>query len=106
MFVESNDLFYSPGSEGIALFDTSGKPVGSDPTDQVKLWDAGTEVNEAPGAGPNQAPRQAAPGTGPAENGVVHVVNDGLAYPAVAEVLHVTVSGESLTACSQEAGAV
>ena len=30
----------------------------------VALWDAGTEKNEVPGVGPNQAPRQAAPNTG------------------------------------------
>jgi hypothetical protein len=36
------------------------------------MLDAGTEVNEGLGAGPNQAPRQAAPNSGSDENGVVH----------------------------------
>src|SRR5262249_1030302 len=70
MFAQSNDLFYAPKEEGIALFDASGKPVAGDITSQILLWDAGTEVNEEPGLGPNQAPLQPAPNTGPAEHGV------------------------------------
>ena len=67
MFVQSNDLFYAPREEGIALFDASGNPVAGDITSQIMLWDAGTEVNEEPGLGPNQAPLQPAPHTGPRE---------------------------------------
>src|SRR5262245_24692281 len=48
MFAQSNDLFYAPREEGIALFDASGKPVAGDITSQILLWDAGTEVNEEP----------------------------------------------------------
>jgi hypothetical protein len=33
----------------------------------LSLWDVGPEMNEAPGVGPNQAPRQTAPNTGPAD---------------------------------------
>jgi hypothetical protein len=95
MFVQSNDLFYAPREEGIALFDASGKPVAGDVTSQILLWDAGTEVNEEPGLGPNQAALQAAPNTGPAEHGVVRPigeVKDGFHYPSVAEVLRVTIT--------------
>jgi hypothetical protein len=60
MFAQSNDLFYAPREQGIALFDASGKPVAGDITSQILLWDAGTEVNEEPGLGPNQAPLQPA----------------------------------------------
>ncbi len=74
MFGQSNDLFYAPREAGIALFDASGKPVAGEITSQILLWDAGTEVNEEPGLGPNQAPRQPAPNTGPAENGVVRPI--------------------------------
>lgn len=56
------------------------------------LWDAGTEVNEEPGVGPNQAPRQPAPNTGPSEHGVVRPVRDGYTYPATAEVIRVTIT--------------
>jgi hypothetical protein len=95
MFGQSNDLFYAPKEEGIALFDASGKPVAGDITSQILLWDAGTEVNEEPGLGPNQAPLQPAPNTGPAEHGVVRPINevkDGFHYPTVAEVLRVTIT--------------
>jgi hypothetical protein len=95
MFVQSNDLFYAPREEGIALFDASGKPIGGDVTSQILLWDAGTEVNEEPGLGPNQAPLQPGPNTGPAEHGVVRPiteVKDGFHYPNVPEVLRVTIT--------------
>ena len=95
MFAQSNDLFYAPREEGIALFDASGKPIRGDVTSQILLWDAGTEVNEEPGLGPNQAPLQAAPNTGPAEHGVVRPiteVKDGFHYPTVPEVLRVTIT--------------
>lgn len=89
MFVESNDLFYSPDPRGIELFDSAGRPIAGDATSEVKLWDAGTEVNEAPGTGQHQAPRQAGPNTGVAESGVVRPVSVGFAYPSTAEVLRV-----------------
>ena len=95
MFVQSNDLFYAPREDGIALFDASGKPMSGDVTSQILLWDAGTEVNEEPGLGPNQGPLQAAPNTGPAEHGVVRPiteVKDGFHYPTVPEVLRVTIT--------------
>jgi hypothetical protein len=95
MFAQSNDLFYAPREEGIALFDASGKPIAGDVTSQILLWDAGTEVNEEPGLGPNQAPLQPAPNTGPAEHGVVRPiteVKDGFHYPTVPEVLRVTIT--------------
>jgi hypothetical protein len=47
MFVESNDLFYSPGSRGIDLIHPQSRAIAGDVTPQVKLWDAGTEFNEA-----------------------------------------------------------
>ena len=71
MFVQSNDKFYSPDPRGIDLFDTAKMPMSGDLTTMVMLWDAGTEKDEAPGVGPNQAPRQSAPNTGPAEDGFV-----------------------------------
>jgi hypothetical protein len=93
MFGQSNDLFYAP-KESIALFDVKGAPVTGDVTDKFLLWDAGTEVNQAPGIGPDQAPRQNAPNTGTAENGVVRLVKDGFRYPETKDVLRITITLE------------
>lgn len=100
MFVQSNDLFFAPSDEGIDLFGSAGskitstsvKAISGDITDQIMLWDGGTEVNEEPGFGPNQAPRQPAPNTGPTENGVVRLVDDGFSYPAVNQLIEVTIT--------------
>ncbi len=92
MLGQSNDLFYAFGPEGIALFDANGQPISGDVSSALALWDAGTEVNEYPGAGPNQAPRQSAPGAGPAEGGVVHLVDDGYTYPEPTDILRVTIT--------------
>ena len=76
MFVQSNDWFFAPGPDGIALFDADGNPISGDITSQVFLWNAGTEVDEEPGIGPNQGPRQKGPNTGKTENGVVRNLSD------------------------------
>jgi hypothetical protein len=98
MFGQSNDLFFAPGEAGIALFDSHGRPKGGDLTAQLALWDAGTEVNEEPGFGPNQAPRQSAPNTGPSEKRAVGKVKDAFRYPKVSEVLKVTLTPMQATA--------
>ena len=91
MFVQSNDLFYASGNTGIALFDAKGMPLTSDVTSQLTLCDAGTEVNEEPGLGPNQAHRQSGPNTGPSEHGAVRSVSDRFTYPKTADVIRVTI---------------
>jgi hypothetical protein len=90
MFGQSNDLFYS-NERPIALF-VGGKPVNGDMTTQVSLWDAGTEVNEEPGLGPNQAPRQKSPDAGTAEKQSVAHVRDRYNYPSTGQVLRVTIT--------------
>jgi hypothetical protein len=95
MLGQSNDLFYAPREEGIALFDASGEPIAGDITSQILLWDAGTEINEEPGLGLNQSAFQAAGNTGPEEHGVVRPISDvkdRFHYPTVAEVLRVTIT--------------
>jgi hypothetical protein len=101
MFGQSNDLFYAPGPEAIALFDAKGKPLTIDITSQLQLWDAGTEINEEPGLGPNQAARQPAPNTGPAEHGNVMLVKDQFHYPSVREVVRVSVKPSMATAAAK-----
>ena len=92
MLVQSNDLFFAPADAGLALFDAGGIPVAGDVTGEIFLWDAGTEVNEFPGVGPNQAPRQGGANTGADEAGDVTQVDDGFAYPQVNEVVRVTIT--------------
>lgn len=94
MFGQSNDWFYAPGSNGIALFDAKGAPVSGDITDQFYLWDAGTEKNEEIGIGPNQGPRQKGPNTGDNEHGVVHRVNDARWAGRNKEYFRVTITPE------------
>jgi len=60
MFVPSNNLFFAPRSDGIALYE-NGQPVSGDIADEVNLWDAGTETNQEPGFGHDQAPAQSSP---------------------------------------------
>ena len=98
MFVQSNDLFYGPADTGLPLFDEEGNALEGDITEDLFLWDAGTELNEVPGEGPNQAPRQAGPDTGdPDTLTTVRLVNDGLEYPANSEVISATLqAGEEM----------
>ena len=92
MLVQSNDLFYAFDPEGLALFQADGMPITGDVTDAIRLWDAGTEVNEYPGAGPNQAPRQSVTNRGAAEARPIDLVDDGYSYPMVADFVRVTVT--------------
>ena len=94
MFGQSNDLFYAPGAAGIRLFDAHGRAISGDITSQFALWDAGTEVNQEPGVGPDQAPRQNAPNTGAAESAPVRHVRDSFAYPEPRSVLRVIITPE------------
>ena len=98
MFVQSNDLFYAPDGEGIALFNEAGEAFSGDITEQFLLWDAGTEENEQPGVGLNQAPRQSGPNVGPIDpNNAVRLVDDAFSYPPASAVLLVTLNQEIST---------
>jgi hypothetical protein len=94
MFGQSNDCFYAPKGDGIRLFDRDGRPIMGERSVEVVLYDAGTEVNQAPGVGPDQGPRQD-PNKwrqGELEHATVQPVRDTFAYPPVGEVIRVTVS--------------
>jgi hypothetical protein len=91
MFGQSNDLFYS-NDRPIALFDGAGNPKSGDMTLQLSLWDAGTEVNEEPGLGPTQGPRQKTPEAGVAERKAVAHVSDRFSYPRTSAVLRVSIA--------------
>lgn len=96
MLAATNDLFFGPDDSGIALYDDDGEPISGNVTDQVYLWDAGTELNEEPAVGPNTVTNQIAPDTGVEENANVMDIDDvteGFAfdYPNVDKVITVTV---------------
>ncbi|MDW5290948.1 spondin domain-containing protein [Formosa sp. PL04] len=97
MLAATNDAFFAPGSEGIALYDENGDPITANVTDQVYLWDAGTEVNEEPAVGPNTVTNQSGPNTGVVENGNVllmsNVTNgEAFDFPEVNEIINVSVT--------------
>ncbi len=49
MYGWSNDLFFAPLNPGIRLYNDDGTPITGDVSDQVRLWDNGTRVNQTPG---------------------------------------------------------
>ncbi|MEM7160139.1 MAG: spondin domain-containing protein [Myxococcota bacterium] len=70
MLVGSNDLFVGSGPVGISLFAGGGQPLGErDVSSSLRIWDAGTEITQAPGQGPSQAIHGGAPDIGPPEVG-------------------------------------
>ena len=96
MFVQSNDWFYSTtdaDDDSISLFDAAGAPISGDVTDRLSLWESGTEVDEEPGTGPNQAPRQSGPNTGSEEGDTVgSLAGRGKSVTLNGEVLRVTIT--------------
>ncbi|MEF8799826.1 MAG: spondin domain-containing protein [Halolamina sp.] len=95
MFVPSNDVFFAPGESSIPLFDMDDAPVEGDVTESIALWDAGTELNQQPGLGPDQAPAQDSPDQGADEDGVVRRladVDDGYDYPDASDALELTLT--------------
>ena len=99
MVVPSNDTFLAFDPSGIALLDDTGSPrseadIAADVENTLRAWDAGTEANQAGAAGPDQAPRQAAPNTGPeAGDGTVRLLMDPVwTYPPLSDVVRITIS--------------
>lgn len=78
MLGNSNDIFFAFGDSGIKL--NFGNAV-QDITNEVLLWDAGTEVNEYPGTKSMDED----------EGGVVRLLNDGFTYPEVNKIIQVTI---------------
>jgi len=95
MFGQSNDWFYAPDAKGIALFDAKGNPMSGDVAGKMVLWNAGTEVDEEIGIGPNQGPRQKGMNTGADENGVVRRVQDARWTGKNAEFFLITITPEA-----------
>ncbi len=86
MFIPSNDFFYAPSGSGISLFDPNNMPVTGDVSDQISLWDAGTEANQEPGLGSEQPMNGM--GNTPDTNDQVRLAPDTFAnLPSVDQVL-------------------
>ncbi len=107
MFGASNDWFFAPKNGSIALYDGD-NPISGDITDQIDLWDAGTEVNEEPAVGAHTAPKQLTSSDGPGAadpNTAVRVVGNPAALtaggtfdrPAVSDMIKVTVDSNATT---------
>ncbi len=78
MLGNSNDIFFAFGEEGIKLsFGNDEKNI----TDEVMLWDAGTEVNEYPGTKSMDTD----------ERGNVRLLDDDFTYPSVNKIIKVTI---------------
>ena len=79
MLGASNDIFFSTGDVGIKLdYGVAEKDI----THLIELYDAGTEVNEYPGA-------QTSADT--EENGNVRILDDDLPWPAADQVIKITI---------------
>jgi hypothetical protein len=74
MFGMSDDWFFATGPDGIALFDEDGSPISGEVTEDVGIYDAGTELDEEPAIGADTGPQQAAPDQGPADP--IHLVRE------------------------------
>jgi hypothetical protein len=101
MFGESNDWFFAPGPNGIALYDANGNAIAGDVTSQVSLWNAGTEIDQEPGVGDSTGPHQSAPDFGAAdpdptvrEIPLTSLLSDGTSFtrPEIAEMIRVTLT--------------
>jgi hypothetical protein len=90
MMGQSNDWFYAPAESGTEL-SNNGQPISGDITSQIVMWDAGTEVDQEPGIGSDQGPRQKGPNTGKAQSGVVQMLQDGKMYSQTTSVMRVTI---------------
>lgn len=100
MLRESNDWFFAPGPDGIPLYD-NGTPVSGDVTRFVRLWDAGTEIDQEPAVGDATGRRQrtrdfgdADPDPGVREVPMTVRLGDGRTFvrPAVASMIRVTLT--------------
>ena len=99
MLGQSNDWFFGPGPQGIALYDAAGNPRAGDVTSEVYLWDAGTEIDQEPAVGDATGPKQPNPEFGAPDPiakvrqlGKVVTLTSGQAFtlPAISQMVRVT----------------
>ncbi len=89
MYGQSNDVIIA--GLGLAAFDPERAALDVDLASSFHFYDLGTELNQEPGVGADQAPRQSAPGEGAAEDVPVEQIigtdDEGYTYPESAELL-------------------
>lgn len=90
MLAQTNDRFVATAPTGFPLFDAD-TPIEGDLTHRLFLWEAGTEVDERPGFGPNQAPRQAEPNSGESESKPIDESGEDDGIPPLEQLLRLTV---------------
>jgi hypothetical protein len=79
MLGNSNDEFFAFGDSGIKLtFGNAEKDI----TDEVMIWDAGTEPNEYPGIKTDNVE---------VEGGNVRILDDGFPWPDASQMIKVTI---------------
>ncbi len=96
MFIQSNDWFYAFRPDGMSLFQ-DGTAVSGDVTENIFLYDAGTEFDEYPGAGLFQVIRQEALNSGEADpNNNVRLIDPSTEsnVPETTNVIKVTITSE------------
>lgn len=90
MFGQSNDVIIATPPGGVSVL----RPDGSVAPVPLSLFDAGTERNEEPGVGENQAPRQSAPNTGESVERTVARIDvidvEGWTYPDPLDFMSLT----------------
>ena len=105
MSVQSSDYFWDFASEGVELFDGNGAPVSGDLTERLAPYDTGTEVDEEPGVGLNQKPRQTPNelDKGSEEGGTVQLIvsagegsdtKGSFSYLGAAQVIRITITSQ------------
>jgi hypothetical protein len=101
MLGQSNDWFFAPGPQGLSLYNEDGNPIAGDITEQIRLYDAGTEIDQEPGVGNATGPRQAAPDAGAPdpialvrELGQIVTLTDGSTFtlPPISSMIRVTLT--------------
>ena len=75
MLGQSNDWFFAPKPEGIALYDADGNPRAANVTSEIYLFDAGGEIDQEPAVGDATGPRQPAPDFGARREPPVHAAD-------------------------------
>ena len=90
MYGWSNDLFFAPANPGIKLYNDDGTPITGDVSSNIKLWDNGTRVNQAPGMNVTH------PGTAEVTQKTIKEVNGtddyGNAYLPASELMKVSLA--------------